>query len=377
MFRWDGIKKLLANAWTWTGQQTFSNINVTGGAMTGVVISAAPFTTSTNPAVSAAVTTVIVDAYNGVTITLTGAGNAQTIGDPTITAAGKSFTVINNDTSNHSIIVNGITIIAGKSQSWVWDGTVWVQIDLGITSLPVPVNQGGSGQITASAAMNAFGVPSATAESDFIVAGTTPFAWAKKTLAEVKTILGLGSAAYTAATAYVTHALATAENDFLVASGNGAFVKKTLAQVLAIIMPSPGAIGETTPNTIRGLNKEVYITSSGSLSAAQCSGTIVSNYGMTDADCLVDLPTAVEGLAFVCTLPAIRARYFRLKCPTAQADKINLLTASDWVAGSDDGYVGVASGYSGNDSINVYTAKVTDGGFEWFMIPVSGSWVAG
>ena len=34
-------------------------------------------------------------------------------------------------------------------------------------------------------------VPSATAESDFIVAGATPFAWVKKTLAEVKTILGL------------------------------------------------------------------------------------------------------------------------------------------------------------------------------------------
>ncbi|MFA5340305.1 MAG: hypothetical protein WC332_00870 [Clostridia bacterium] len=31
----------------------------------------------------------------------------------------------------------------------------------------------------------------ATAESDFIVAGASPFAWAKKTLAQVKTILGL------------------------------------------------------------------------------------------------------------------------------------------------------------------------------------------
>ena len=36
----------------------------------------------------------------------------------------------------------------------------------------------------------------ATAQNDFIVSGATPFAWVKKTLAEIKTILGLGSAAY-------------------------------------------------------------------------------------------------------------------------------------------------------------------------------------
>jgi len=136
-------------------------------------------------------------------------------------------------------------------------------------------------------------------------------------------------------------------------------------------------VGETVPTVVKGTNKEVYITESGSLTAAQCSGTIVSNYGMTDADCDVQLPTAAEGLAFVCSLPAIRAKYFRLNCPSAQADKINLLTAGSWVAGSDDGYVGVASGYSGNATISVYCAKVTDGGFEWFMIPLSGIWVAG
>ncbi|MFA5391883.1 MAG: hypothetical protein WC331_10740, partial [Candidatus Omnitrophota bacterium] len=42
----------------------------------------------------------------------------------------------------------------------------------------------------------------ASAENDFIVAGADPFAWVKKTLAQVKTILGLGTAAYTAATSY-------------------------------------------------------------------------------------------------------------------------------------------------------------------------------
>lgn len=76
----------------------------------------------------------------------------------------------------------------------------------------------------------------ATAANDFLVASGSG-AFVKKTLEEVKTILSLGTAAYTAATAYVTHALATAENDFLVASGSGAYVKKTLVQTRAIIEP--------------------------------------------------------------------------------------------------------------------------------------------
>ena len=74
----------------------------------------------------------------------------------------------------------------------------------------------------------------ATAASDFLAASGAGV-FVKKTLAEVKTILGLGSAAYTAATDYVTHALATAANDFLVASGSGAYVKKTLAETLTIL----------------------------------------------------------------------------------------------------------------------------------------------
>jgi hypothetical protein len=74
----------------------------------------------------------------------------------------------------------------------------------------------------------------ATAISDFLVASGAGV-FVKKTLAEVKTILGLGTAAYTAATDYVTHALATAANDFIVASGSGAFVKKTLAETKTIL----------------------------------------------------------------------------------------------------------------------------------------------
>ena len=84
-----------------------------------------PTTTSTDPATNAAVTTAIVDAYSGVVITLTAAGNAQTIEAPTITTATKKFWVINNDTSSDNIEVNGIVLEPGQSQAFLWDGDAW------------------------------------------------------------------------------------------------------------------------------------------------------------------------------------------------------------------------------------------------------------
>jgi hypothetical protein len=137
-------------------------------------------------------------------------------------------------------------------------------------------------------------------------------------------------------------------------------------------LSTPPAIGETTPNSVRGTNKEIFKTSNGTLTAAECSGTIVSNYGMTDADCTIDLPTAAEGLSFICILPAVRARFFKLHCPTAQADKIYLLG----VAGADDGNVGVASGYVTGAAASFFTFKASDGGYDWFCIPIFGNWIA-
>lgn len=144
---WDKLKRFLQQAHTWTGQQTFTDINVTGGSISGAV-STELYTASTDPAVNAAVTTAIVDGYNGVVITLTGAGNAQILQSPTSTTV-KRFIVFNNDTSGaNTITVNGITLAAGKGQPFVWDGTAWGPTDIGITSIPVPAIEGGSGAST-------------------------------------------------------------------------------------------------------------------------------------------------------------------------------------------------------------------------------------
>ena len=106
----------------------------------------------TDPATNAAVATTVVNAYGGTVITLTGAGNTQTLQSPTIVTAGKIFTVVNNDTStdNASVVANGtdFTVAPGKSQSFVWDGSAWGPTDLGITDIPVKVTQGGTGAST-------------------------------------------------------------------------------------------------------------------------------------------------------------------------------------------------------------------------------------
>src|SRR3972149_1244086 len=131
------------------GAQDADNGAITGGTISGAVITD-QFTTSTDPASSAAVTTAIVDAYNGVVITLTGAGNAQTIAAPSA-ATVKRFQVFNNDTSTNSIAINGITLQPGKGQSFVYDGSAWGPIDIGITAIPVPETQGGTGQSSMAA----------------------------------------------------------------------------------------------------------------------------------------------------------------------------------------------------------------------------------
>lgn len=150
-FGWDKLKRFLAQANSWTGQQTFSNINVTGGSIGGATITE-NFTTSTDPATNAAVTTAIVNAYNGVVVTLTAAGDTQTIQSPTTATTIRKFMVINNDTSNNnlSVVANSVTftLTPGEGQCFLWDGSAWGPTDLGITAIPVPVTQGGTGAST-------------------------------------------------------------------------------------------------------------------------------------------------------------------------------------------------------------------------------------
>jgi len=102
----------------------------TGGA------SELPFDAITDPAVDAAVTTAKVDVFSGTVVTLTAAGNSQTIGAPTDITAGRKFFVINNDTSNNTLTVNGVALTSGQYAEFRWDGTAWLFTTGGAAAVP-------------------------------------------------------------------------------------------------------------------------------------------------------------------------------------------------------------------------------------------------
>jgi hypothetical protein len=97
-------------------------------------------------------------------------------------------------------------------------------------------------------------------------------------MTELKTILGLGSAAYTALTDYVTHALASAANDFVVASGAGAYVTKTLAETKAILGLVAGTTGTHTCKTIKKTIGNVGVTAD--LQMASANNKTVQNFDL-------------------------------------------------------------------------------------------------
>lgn len=82
-----------------------------------------------DPGINEAVSTTIIDAYDGIVITLTTAGNSQTLDSPTDTSVGKNFTIISNNTNgSNNIEVNGITMSAGEAKRFIWDGDAWISV---------------------------------------------------------------------------------------------------------------------------------------------------------------------------------------------------------------------------------------------------------
>lgn len=89
-----------------------------------------PFmTVATDPALNAATTTAIVDQYDGIVVTLSAAGNSQTLAAPTDTRAGKEFTV-----AVLSGVVYGLPVVhadgtrmifSGEHATFVWTGAEW------------------------------------------------------------------------------------------------------------------------------------------------------------------------------------------------------------------------------------------------------------
>jgi hypothetical protein len=108
-----------------------------------------------------------------------------------------------------------------------------------------------------------------------------------------------------------------------------------------------------------------------SLSLAQCDGGVIDNVGQS-GNVILTLPAAAANLYFTITIGVTAAFYYRILTLNAANDKIYL----DGVAGSDDGYVQVASAAVGN-CIQFFTIQTAAGVYDWYACTVSGVWVAG
>jgi hypothetical protein len=134
------------------------------------------------------------------------------------------------------------------------------------------------------------------------------------------------------------------------------------------LMGAPGAIGGTTANTIRALLDEDAEPTSDTLTANQCSGGLISNYGQTD-NVTHNLPAAAAGYNFTVILGTTVAKYFRLD--PAAGDSIYL----DGVTTGDGKYVGIASAAVGA-AIQFVAFQTGAGAYDWAATTVSGAWAA-
>ncbi len=135
-----------------------------------------------------------------------------------------------------------------------------------------------------------------------------------------------------------------------------------------LVADSSATPGVKWTNRITSLIKEVVKTSTGNLSTAEVSGTIINNYGQAN-NVTLTLPTATSGLSFMVVLGTTVAKYFRIKANTN--DKIYL----DGTAGTDNYYVGIASAAIGA-MISFATFQTGASSYDWVATTISGTWEA-
>jgi hypothetical protein len=135
-----------------------------------------------------------------------------------------------------------------------------------------------------------------------------------------------------------------------------------------LVADSSATPGVKWTNRITSLIEEVVKTSTGNLSTAEVSGTIINNYGQSK-NVVLTLPTAAEGMSFMVVLGTTVAKYFRIKANTN--DKIYL----DGTAGTDNYYVGIASAAIGA-MISFATFQTGESSYDWVATTISGTWEA-
>ena len=101
-------------------------------ALDELALGGGSYAEASDPATNAAVTKTIIDNNGGVKITLTTAGNSQTMASPT--NPNKAFTVLNLPASTHPITVihgSGLSTVIepGSGIKYFWDGSYWSMLE--------------------------------------------------------------------------------------------------------------------------------------------------------------------------------------------------------------------------------------------------------
>lgn len=134
-----GTLSLQGGAAAGTGNANGGNVILDGGSGVGsgvkglVVVSNATFSAATvqNFTGSASITQANVDAYSTILISSNAAGYTATLGDPTITTAGRMIYVTNTGSYDMTLSVNGggtgntITLKPSTTATMVWNGSDW------------------------------------------------------------------------------------------------------------------------------------------------------------------------------------------------------------------------------------------------------------
>ena len=127
-------------------------------------------------------------------------------------------------------------------------------------------------------------------------------------------------------------------------------------------------IGGTTAGTIRAKLDEDAEPASDTLSANQCSGGLISNYGQT-GDVTLTLPAVAAGLHFTVLLGTTVAKYFRLD---PNASEVIYLDGTALTGGY---YVGLASAVAGA-CIQFVAFQTGASAWAWAATTISGAWAA-
>ena len=125
--------------------------------------------------------------------------------------------------------------------------------------------------------------------------------------------------------------------------------------------------GGTIDNTvIRALLDEDAEPASGTLTANQCSGGLISNYNQS-VDCTVTVPTAFAGGNFIVVLSTAVAKYYNLD-PTGLE-----IFVWDGVAQGAGKYIGIANATVGA-ALQFIAVQTGAAAWTWHVYTVAGAW---